>query len=700
MLVPKPLAICREHSVAQLTVTSRPNGLSHVQYLNSKESQNRLLVKWLSSAKERQASQSGTQVGVRAVAVSAILLQLELVSGLSPSTAYGQSIYTDSVRSSQYVTVRDGTRLAIDIYRPVSGGRPVETKLPVVLVATPYHRSSENNGEILTFLAPQGNHRNVFADILRHGYVVASLDIRGRGASFGTVYAGGMENEANRWDLYDVIEWLAAQPWSDGKIGMGGCSYVGKTQFWAASAAPPHLKAIAPTGAPFDTLAFGSAEINGIRRDLYAKYDQTMQQLDVTFPAAPVDEDHNGSLRQAAIAEHRRSWDLDVAGVTPARKARPFRDTPWPRSEFSYPLSNEWNYLPNYRFSRIPVLQYTGWRDLAIDSVFDWYHGLAGEHATQKLIIGPWYHCEWDQSELIDSVAQYVAWYDYWLKGVDNSVADGPGIRYYVVGAPRGQEWQSANQWPLPNERPKTYYLANNSAGSGESLSTHKPGSSGGKDDYVVDYTTSVADLPTRFFWGIPDTPNPGLVPLKTTALDAKSMTYTTAPLAHDAELTGYPRVHLFASSTAKDLDFFLYLEDVDESGASTLITEGALRSSNRTTRTPPFDNGGIPWHPSYKEDQAELTPGVPVSLEFALHPTSNYIRKGHRIRITINNFDKGAGWDTPEISPAPTVSILHDALHPSSITLPFISRAFGPTATRAHSSDSSRNRRERLSQR
>ena len=115
--------------------------------------------------------------------------------------------------------------------------------------------------------------------------------------------------------------------------------------------------------------------------------------------------------------------------------------------------------------------------------------------------------------------------------------------------------------------------------------------------------------------------------------------------------------------------------EDVDERGASTLMTDGALRSSNRATRTPPFDNGGIPWHPSLKEDQAELTPGVPVSLEFTLHPTSNYIRKGHRIRVTINNFDKGAGWDTPEISPAPTVSIFHDAQHPSSITFPFIVR-------------------------
>src|SRR5437899_1367454 len=223
-------------------------------------------------------AQTGPKVPVRSQNHSA---------GRHPPT---QEIYSNSIRTSQYVTVRDGTRLAIDIYRPELAGRPVDRKLPVILVATPYHRSSENNGEILTFLAPSGNHRNVFAEVLKRGYVIASLDIRGRGASFGTIFAGGMENDTNRWDLYDVVEWLA--------------------------------------------------------------------------------------------------------GFTPARTARRFRDTPWARPEYAYPPVNEWNYLPNYRLSKIPVFQYTGWRDLTLDADFAWYQSLAGEGVTQKLIIGPWYHCE------------------------------------------------------------------------------------------------------------------------------------------------------------------------------------------------------------------------------------------------------------------------------------------------------------------
>lgn len=90
-----------------------------------------------------------------------------------------------------------------------------------------------------------------------------------------------------------------------------------------------------------------------------------------------------------------------------------------------------------------------------------------------------------------------------------------------------------------------------------------------------------MADLPTRFYWGIPNAPNPGLIPIKKATLDSKSLTYTTAPLRHDSELTGYPELNLFVSSTARDQDFFGYLEDVDEQGVSTLVTEGIIRAYN-----------------------------------------------------------------------------------------------------------------------
>jgi len=124
-------------------------------------------------------------------------------------------------------------------------------------------------------------------------------------------------------------------------------------------------------------------------------------------------------------------------------------------------------------------------------------------------------------------------------------------------------------------------------------------------------------------------------------------------------------------SSTAVDQDFFVYLEDVDKQGHSTLLTEGAIRASNRAARAPGFDNNNLPWHPSFKDDQAALVPGTPALLTFALNAMSNRVQKGHCLRVAINSFDAAGGWDTPVLDPAPLVTILHDAEHPSTINIP-----------------------------
>jgi hypothetical protein len=138
------------------------------------------------------------------------------------------------------------------------------------------------------------------------------LDLRGRGSSFGTVYAGRMENEANRWDLYDVIEWLAAQPWSDGAIGMCGCSYVGKTQFLAASVMPPLLKAIAPTRRRCHSLGLQfCARIEGsqIVRDLHKHAGGLRKTSEIGVPRAEicVDQGTGGPVaRQIIVGRHMR----------------------------------------------------------------------------------------------------------------------------------------------------------------------------------------------------------------------------------------------------------------------------------------------------------------------------------------------------------------------------------------------------------
>jgi uncharacterized protein len=581
-------------------------------------------------------------------------------------------------RSSLYIAVRDGTRLAIDIYRPSAAAAARDEALPVILMATPYHRVQLGAGNEIRSLESSITEGAMLAGLLKHGYIIAVLDIRGRGASFGTVYGGIPQGDQDRSDLFDVIEWLAAQPWSDGHIGMAGCSYNALTQFLAAEAMPPHLRAIAPCGMGLDL--YSGARANGITQiSFYKGWDELMYELDITNPAPSTDGDEGGALLQAAIAEHRISWDKGLAGMTSARLARPYRDTPPSRPEYDYGGAAHWNFFKSFGISKIPMLEYTGWRDLLPEQVLAWHRSLARLGVPQELIIGPWYHCAWYANDPTDVFAEHLRWYDYWLKGIKNGVTNTPRVRYYLQGAPRGHEWQSAQQWPLPGERPRTYFFRRGMPGPGPSrgggvLVMTAPPRDEIKDDYIVDYTISTAEMATR--WHPPSNTgadsHAGLNPIPTDRIDAKSLTYTTAPLAKSMQLTGFPSVALWVSSTAKDQDFFVYLEEIDEKGRSTLMSEGAIRASDRATRDAPFDNQGLPWHPTLKADQAQLTPGVPVKIELALYPLSNCLKKGHRIRVTVNNFDKGQ-WDTPESLPRPVVSVFHDSNHPSSVSLPFI---------------------------
>ena len=155
------------------------------------------------------------------------------------------------------------------------------------------------------------------------------------------------------------------------------------------------------------------------------------------------------------------------------------------------------------------------------------------------------------------------------------------------------------------------------------------------------------------------------------TGNDRKGLTYTTPPLAEVVEVTGHPVVHLWITSTATDGDFFVYLEDISEIGISQYITEGTLRASHRALSTAPYKNLGLPYHRSYAEDLADL-PGQPVELVFDLLPTSYAFDAGHRIRVTITCADKDNAL-TPQLSPAPTVSLYREDSHASYIVLPIL---------------------------
>ena len=168
-----------------------------------------------------------------------------LASRFGEYQGYSDERYDSWIRSSRYLTMRDGINLAVDIIRPARGGQVAEERLPVVWSHTRYRRSFEQNGRIISSGEAPG-----MQVLLKHGYAVAVADVRGSGASFGR-WEGIFTREESQ-DAREITQWLAAQPWCNGSVGMAGGSYLGVTQLMAASTRPPHLKAIFPVVALFD----------------------------------------------------------------------------------------------------------------------------------------------------------------------------------------------------------------------------------------------------------------------------------------------------------------------------------------------------------------------------------------------------------------------------------------------------------------
>ena len=205
-----------------------------------------------------------------------------------------------------------------------------------------------------------------------------------------------------------------------------------------------------------------------------------------------------------------------------------------------------------------------------------------------------------------------------------------------------------------------------------------KPAHSAGKDSYQVDYTTTSGSS-TRWVNGYG---GPSSYP-DMTANDLKALTYTTAPLTTDVEVTGHPVVHLWITSTHSDVDVVAYLEEVDRQGISHYVTEGALRVSHRATAPPPFKNFGRPYHRSFAEDISDL-PVEPVKLVFDMHPTSKLFREGHRIRVAVTCTDRD-NLRTEEIFPPPQLTVYRAGKYGSYITLPIIPNKSESISAKVH---------------
>jgi uncharacterized protein len=334
-------------------------------------------------------------------------------------------------------------------------------------------------------------------------------------------------------------------------------------------------------------------------------------------------------------------------------------------------------YAREIKSSGVRIYSLAGWQDASPG-----YQLLDYREFGDKILIGPWAH-ETSNPVLI---VERLRWFDRYLKDIQNQVDLEPPVYYCTINAPSEQAWNFAADWPLATEVRTKFFFSEGKTGTVSStndgrLSLKAPGNSGASDYYTID--PDIIAFDGRFNklargW------DGDMVP----GVDSRGLTYSTPLLERDIEITGHPIIHLWVTSTAKDGDFVAWIEDVGPDGRSRFVTDGSIRGSHRKLqKQQPYDDMGLPYHPSMIADSLPLPQAEPAELVFDTFPMSYVFQRGHRIRLTItggekNTYQQPQGFDRTH---PPTVRVYRGGTHASYIDLPVIpvqSKFFSGTAT------------------
>ncbi|MGH3643309.1 MAG: CocE/NonD family hydrolase [Mycobacterium sp.] len=566
--------------------------------------------------------------------------------------------------------MRDGTILRADVYRPKTSD-----SVPVILMRTQYGKDGAQSGT--RYQSPDW-----FAS---HCYLVVVQDIRGQGASAGTF----SEFTHDQSDGYDSVEWAAALPGSSGKVGMYGSSYVGATQWLAAVTAPPHLVTIVPANTASDYYDGWTYEGGEFRLAFVLPW--AMESIATT--AAKNRNDEATVHELAAAANDPTRW-MDF---------RPFKDLPpmqpgnpavapwyfdWIRHSTRDAFWRQFSIRDRYPSVTVPVLHFEGWYDAFLAGGVENFAGMVAHGANesarnnQRLVIGPWDHVDWGRPDsepapmlkAIGAVANspinelMLDWYDHFLKGSTKG-ADGkewagtPRVDYFLMGA---NVWKTATGWPLPQTHPTTYFLSG-SAGIADRKGQlgDAPPATDPPDVYTYDPRFPAPSLGGHSCCGAQSGPQG---PYDQTPVEQRSdvLVYTSAPLPRDTEVTGSTTVNLWAESSAPDTDFTAKLAVVKPDGEVVNLNDGILRTSFRDSLSNP----------------TPVPPNQPIAYQIQIWPTSYEYRAGDRIRLEVSSSDypqfapnpnTGEPFGQSAVTVIATQTILHDAAHPSSVTLPVI---------------------------
>ena len=573
------------------------------------------------------------------------LLLTKLPAGKDPQRykGYVAPQFTEFTPRNFYLPMRDGVKIAVQVVLPKD--LPADQKLPSVLVMTRYWRARQGEGPG-TFMPS-------------HGYATVFVDARGTGASFGVWKAPFSQDEVK--DYNEVVNWIVAQPWSNGKVGAIGNSYTGNTALWLASTMHPAVKAVIPRHYEFDLYA-ETPYPGGILTDWMVKtWNEGNRQLDTNAGVKIVDEDADRKLYNEAMK--RRAENIDVYA---AALQTTFRDD----RAFGYALDelSLHNYSAAIEKSNVAINNWGGWFDASTpDAIIRTFLTLKNH---QRAVIGPWNHgasqnaspYQTPESLRVMQSYEWLRFFDHYLKGIDTGLVAEKRLFYFTVGEER---WKVTSTWPVAGTQKMRWFFNENNL-----LSTKEPNAKSTEDRYTINFDATTGEK-NRWHTQVggevfyPDRAEE----------DKKLLTYTSEPLEADVEVTGHPIVSLFITSTHTDGAFYVYLEEIDENGKVTYLTEGLLRALHRRiSKEPNPTKLPVPYHTFMKKDAMPLVPGGIAELRFALQPISVLVKKGHRLRVAIAGHDKGTFIRIPAEG-TPTIAVQRNKRGLSSIELPVIKR-------------------------
>jgi len=581
-------------------------------------------------------------------------------SALTPS-------YPAAERHSCHVAVRDGTRLAADVWLP--SGLGTSDRIPALISMTPYVRGLQFRLPLFEKLAARAGLEDRWSQpwptrFARLGFAYVHVELRGAGASFGRKRAVFIDDTVS--DGADVLDWITAQPWSNGRVGATGISALGLTSMWLALAKHPALGAIAPRFTTFDIYhavhpgglvpkrfledigqnlrAMDSNQIHNMAPNLALRVAMWMLVKGIRG----VDDDGDGSLLAAAVRDHadNEAFDRDLAAVR-------FRDEVMPYSavEATIDVQSPSTHIEAIRASGVPVYAFGGWLDGAFNREMIHLY-LNAETPGSRLTLGPWGHgggyyssplATGKRPTQFDQAEELARFFDLHLRGVDRGVSDEPPVHYFTMGEER---WKAAPSWPPPGGDTKRLWLG----AAGQLVDTCPAADH--VDDYRVDPQAGTG-VWSRLGKHLTGGMGPARYPDRRRA-DERLLTYTSAPLTTATEVTGHPLVTLTVDTDAPDAALIVYLEDVNPDSTVHHVTEGSIRLTHRQVdSSPPYHQLGV-WRTGNRTDLLPVTPGEPMEITLDLLPTSWLFGSGHCVRLAIAGADKDNLAPVPEQGPPP----------------------------------------------